>query len=121
MEFFSGSAADMLKKYGQAVPEQQPMSSLEEAQAAKAKLEAEGVAVGAAESTARSVAYHDAALPQPLALVMGNELIGVDTEVVDACDGVVAVPTYGLKNPLNVATASTVLMWEALRQWRDAS
>ena len=41
MEFFSGSAADMLKKYGQAVPEQQPMSSLEEAQAGKAKLEAE--------------------------------------------------------------------------------
>ena len=41
MEFFSGSAADMLKKYGQAVPEQQPMSSLEEAQAAKAKLEAD--------------------------------------------------------------------------------
>ena len=41
MEFFSGSAADMLKKYGQAVPEQQPLSSLEEAQAAKAKLEAE--------------------------------------------------------------------------------
>ena len=41
MEFFSGSAADMLKKYGQAVPEQQPMTSLEEAQAAKAKLDAE--------------------------------------------------------------------------------
>ena len=41
MEFFSGSAADMLKKYGQAVPEQQPMSSLEEAQASKAKMEAE--------------------------------------------------------------------------------
>ncbi len=38
---FSGSAADMLKKYGQPVPEQQPMSSLEEAQAAKAKLDAE--------------------------------------------------------------------------------
>ena len=52
---------------------------------------------------------------------MGNELIGVDTEVVDACDGVVAVPMHGLKNSLNVATASTVLMWEALRQWRDAS
>ena len=41
MEFFSGSAADMLKKYGQAVPEQQPMSSLEEAQASKTKMEAE--------------------------------------------------------------------------------
>ena len=38
---FSGNAADMLKQYGQAVPEQQPMSSLEDAQAAKAKMEAE--------------------------------------------------------------------------------
>ena len=38
---FSGNAADMLKQYGQAVPEQQPLSSLEDAQAAKAKMEAE--------------------------------------------------------------------------------
>ena len=38
---FSGNAADMLKRYGQAVPEQQPLSSLEDAQAAKAKMEAE--------------------------------------------------------------------------------
>ena len=43
---FSGSAADMLKKYGQPVPEQQPMSSLEEAQAAKAKMEAEAAKDG---------------------------------------------------------------------------
>ena len=35
---FSGNAADMLKQYGQAVPEQQPLSSLEDAQAAKAKI-----------------------------------------------------------------------------------
>jgi len=40
MASFSGSAADMLKKYGQAVPETEKMSSLEESQAAKAKLEA---------------------------------------------------------------------------------
>jgi len=40
---FSGSAADLLKQYGKAVPDTQPMSSLEEAQAAKAKLEAEAV------------------------------------------------------------------------------
>mmetsp|Transcript_5844 Transcript_5844/g.18062 ORF Transcript_5844/g.18062 Transcript_5844/m.18062 type:complete len:101 (+) Transcript_5844:293-595(+) len=34
---FSGSAADMLKMYGQAVPEQAPMTTLPEAQAAKAQ------------------------------------------------------------------------------------
>jgi hypothetical protein len=38
---FSGSAADMLKQYGKAVPAQQPMSSLADAQAAKAKMDAE--------------------------------------------------------------------------------
>ena len=36
---FSGNAADMLKQYGKAVPEQQPMSSLEDAQAAKALMD----------------------------------------------------------------------------------
>ena len=41
MAFFSGSAADMLKSMGAAVPDQQPMTSLEDAQAAKAKMEAE--------------------------------------------------------------------------------
>ena len=41
MATFSGSAADMLKQYGAAVPDQQPLSSLEEAQAAKAKMEAD--------------------------------------------------------------------------------
>ncbi|KAH8068197.1 hypothetical protein JL720_12290 [Aureococcus anophagefferens] len=40
---FSGSAADMLKSMGAAVPDQQPQTSLEEAQAAKRKMDAEKV------------------------------------------------------------------------------
>ena len=37
--------------------------------------------------------------------------------VLEACDRVVQIPTLGVKNSLNVATACTVLLWEALRQW----
>ena len=48
MATFSGSAADMLKQYGAAVPEQQPMSSLEESQQAKAKMDAEKVCTDSA-------------------------------------------------------------------------
>jgi len=59
-------------------------------------------------------------LPQPLALVLGNELIGVDTEVLAIADGIVEIPCYGVKNSLNVATAGSIVMWEALRQWREA-
>jgi hypothetical protein len=41
MTTFSGSAADMLKAMNAAVPEQQPLSSVEASQAAKAKMDAE--------------------------------------------------------------------------------
>lgn len=81
-------------------------------------LQAKGVAVWAAETCpGRSVDLRHAALPSPLALVLGNELIGVDTEVLAACDGVVEIPLFGVKNSLNVATAGAVVIFEALRQW----
>ena len=47
MANFSGSAADMLKSLGVTAPERQPQSSLEEAQAAKKKMEAEKVCTDA--------------------------------------------------------------------------
>ena len=38
------------------------------------------------------------------------------------CDGVVEIPTYGVKNSLNVAAAAPIVVYEVLRQWkaRDA-
>jgi 23S rRNA (guanosine2251-2'-O)-methyltransferase len=54
---------------------------------------------------------------QQVAFVFGNELVGVDTTVLEECDELVAVPTHGIKNSLNVATCASVLIWEALRQW----
>ena len=41
----------------------------------------------------------------------------MDTWVLAQCDGVVEVPLFGVKNSLNVATAGTIVMWEALKQW----
>jgi len=81
------------------------------------ELKAQGVAVYACETTERSVDLRHAALPRPLALVLGNELIGVDTQVLDECDGVLQIPMFGVKNSINVATAGSVVIWEALRQW----
>lgn len=82
------------------------------------ELRAQGVTVWAAETTARSRLYTALPMPSPLALVLGNERIGVDTQVLDEADAVVALPMLGVKNSLNVATACTVLLWEALRQWK---
>ena len=81
------------------------------------ELQAAGIAVWACETSSRSADLQNASLPQPLALVLGNELIGVDTHVLEAVDGIVEIPCFGVKNSLNVATAASVVMWEALRQW----
>ena len=81
------------------------------------ELQAAGVAVYACETTEGSLVHTEAELPSPLALCLGNEVIGVDTEVLGACDGTLRVPCLGVKNSLNVATCATIVMWEALRQW----
>lgn len=82
-------------------------------------LKARGIAVWGCETTQSSVVHTRAqfAFEPGTALVFGNELIGVDTEVLAECDGLVQIPTYGVKNSLNVATAASVLIWECLRQW----
>lgn len=81
------------------------------------ELKDRGIQVWGVETTSSSNVYCDVVMPQPLAMVFGNEVIGVDTEVMQACDALVRVPTYGIKNSLNVATCVSVLAWEALRQW----
>ncbi|CAN0072801.1 unnamed protein product, partial [Ectocarpus fasciculatus] len=55
-----------------------------------------------------------------VALVLGNEVTGVDERVLGLCDLVVEVPVFGLKNSLNVASAGTVVLYEVLRQWSAA-
>jgi len=52
-----------------------------------------------------------------VAIVLGNEVIGVDTQVMAECDKVVEIPTFGVKNSLNVASACPVVVFEVLRQW----
>jgi tRNA C32,U32 (ribose-2'-O)-methylase TrmJ len=53
-----------------------------------------------------------------VALILGNEVTGVDTAVLELCDKIIEIPTFGLKNSLNVASACPVVVFEVLRQWR---
>ena len=85
--------------------------------AAVRALQAEGCAVFGLETTARSRAYVHVDYPRPTALVLGNEVTGIDPEVLDACDGLIEIPTFGLKNSLNVAAACPVVVFEVLRRW----
>jgi len=50
-----------------------------------------------------------------IAFVFGNELIGVDVQVLRECDEIVCLPTYGMKNSLNIATCVGIVVWDTLR------
>ena len=51
------------------------------------------------------------------AIFLGNEVTGVDTEVIPLLDMVVEIPMFGKKNSLNIAACAPVVMYEILRQW----
>ena len=46
------------------------------------------------------------------AIVMGNEVKGVQQEVIDACDGCIEIPQYGTKHSLNVSVTTGFVLWE---------
>lgn len=50
-----------------------------------------------------------------IALVFGNEVNGVNQEVIDQCDGVLEIPQFGTKHSLNVSVCVGVVLWECAK------
>lgn len=77
------------------------------------RLKAEGVKIAALELTEGSTPYHEAAVSDfPLCLVVGNEITGVNQELLDLCDISLEIPQYGIKQSLNVAVAYGIAIFE---------
>jgi 23S rRNA (guanosine2251-2'-O)-methyltransferase len=77
-------------------------------------LKTRGIAVWAAETTSHSIDYRICTIPPQLGIVFGNEALGVEKPVMDACDALVEIPLYGFKNSLNVATSCAVIGFKAI-------
>ena len=45
------------------------------------------------------------------AVVFGNEVKGVQQQVVDASDGCIEIPQLGTKHSLNIANTAAIVMW----------
>lgn len=52
------------------------------------------------------------------ALILGNEVKGVQQSVVDLCNCCVEIPQYGTKHSLNVSVAAGIVIWDFSRQLR---
>ena len=50
------------------------------------------------------------------AVILGNEVKGVQQKAVDACDYCIELPQYGTKHSLNVSITAGIVMWEFLNK-----
>lgn len=50
------------------------------------------------------------------AVVLGNEVKGVQQQVVDMCDGCLEIPQYGTKHSLNVSVTAGIVLWHLSRK-----
>jgi 23S rRNA (guanosine2251-2'-O)-methyltransferase len=49
---------------------------------------------------------------QKLAIIFGNEVKGVEQEVIDASTDVIEIPQVGTKHSLNIAVSVGIVMWD---------
>lgn len=77
-----------------------------------------GYRVFAIEQAENSISLNDFTIQknQPVALIFGNEVEGVQQEVIDNCDGVIEIDQSGTKHSLNIAVTAGILAWEMHRQ-----
>ena len=81
---------------------------------AVAELRSQGYRIYSIELCQGSIALQDfvTAPGERYAVVLGNEVKGVQQDVVDASDGAIEIPQFGTKHSLNVSVTAGMVIWE---------
>ncbi len=83
-------------------------------------LRAEGIRqIVAVETTADSVFAWDLDYEFPLALVLGNEALGVDPETLAVCDAAVSLPMFGQKASINVGNCAAAVLYMIIAKYSN--
>lgn len=51
---------------------------------------------------------------EKIALILGNELTGVDQRTIDKCQGTVEIPQFGTKHSFNVSVCAGIVLWDII-------
>lgn len=80
------------------------------------KLKEEGFRIVAIEQADKSVMLQDFQpdKEQKYAFIFGNEVFGVEEEVIRISDEVIEIPQFGTKHSLNVSVSIGVVIWDVL-------
>lgn len=82
------------------------------------ELRENGVSVQSVEQVENSVMLNDFKVEENVkyALVFGNEVKGVNQEVVNLSHGVIEIPQLGTKHSLNISVSAGIVIWDLFQQ-----
>ena len=86
--------------------------------AAVSALKEEGYRIFAVEQVEKSIPLHEfsAESAGKLAVIFGNEVTGINAEVLRMCDGSIEIPQFGMKHSLNISVAAGIVLWELTKR-----
>lgn len=75
------------------------------------ELKIQGYRIVALEQDRRSVSLDTYQAPDKVALVLGEEVEGISTELLDECDDIIEIPMHGQKESFNVSVATGIALY----------
>lgn len=83
------------------------------------ELIADGYAICSIEQTEQTTLLQDIheLKDQKFALVFGNEVNGVNQDVIDLSNHIIEIPQFGTKHSLNVSVCAGIVLWEFAKKW----
>jgi 23S rRNA (guanosine2251-2'-O)-methyltransferase len=90
---------------------------------AVALLKQQGYHIVAVEQVENSIPLHHFRLPaeRKTAIIFGNEVNGVGSEVLALCDEAIEIPQAGMKHSLNISVAAGIVIWQLFAQLAEAA
>ena len=82
------------------------------------RLKEQGVHMAAVEQATESVSLNEFAVDKKkkYAVIFGNEVKGVQQEVIDMCDDCIEIPQFGTKHSLNISVSCGMVVWELFKK-----
>jgi tRNA G18 (ribose-2'-O)-methylase SpoU len=93
----------------------------EDTHAAIEQLKIQGFTIFCIEQAQGSIMLNDFTIDKngKYAIVLGNEVKGVQQSVLDSSDGCIEIPQYGTKHSLNVSITGGIIIWEMFKRMHN--
>ena len=82
------------------------------------KLKESNYKIASIEQTENSIMLNDFKLSEEekLAVIFGNEVKGVEQDVINNSDAIIEIPQYGTKHSLNISVSCGVIIWDLFKK-----